>query len=908
MIGALVRLAARLRAHLLAAVALVLGLGVFFAVVAVVPVYTAVASQGVLDDIAADDPTAPRPQFSWFWVADRDERPVRWDELAAVDDELRGGGADRLGVEVVRTDLRLRSRRFDVAQPVIAPLGPRSISAIAELGDLVRIDGADPGAVDGVGVLISASLADETGLAPGDRLSLVDPAAALDDEQRTLTATITGTWVPIDTDDPRWIVDPGNLVDELLTDVSTLIGEIDGDRSPVIAGAQWYVVGSGAGITPDRVDDIRSGQRMVDRRLDAIGTDVELLLAPDDLLDEFQRRSDELRAALAASAVPGAMIVAIFVLLAVSYHARQRQTELAIGRSRGIPVAHSLGSIAAEMAVILGVAALLGAVLSFVLAQLMVRTRAFLDLDTGASGAGFWQFPHVPVALLVACAVGVLVAQLALLVGPARRTIVERRSRRGRLGAAVRSTASGWDLAVVGVVVAVGLQRTRSDALPVTGLDDPWLIGLPAAAGLAVGLLVVRALPVVIRGAAAGLALLPGTAWFLAARRLRHAPELHRGPLLLVIMSTALAAFLASLSLTLERQLIDETHLATGADHAIVEILLPGAAPTPIEAFTEQPGVAAVTRGIELDGRFGERVSAAQPLEVIGIDPETFATASHWQRDFDERTLNELMASLGAGPEHVLVSRSAAERFDLGVGDRFRYAVPGGTDGIGATAWLGTNGTVAAIVDRFPRWTGDDKAPLVVPRADFLAAQLPEENDSTTLVRLDEPAVVDFGTGPFETSAQAIIEREQLRPGRQGVFGILTATFVATTVVALLALVLQSLFSYRERAIETGVLRALGLGRRGVGVFVAFDFVVIGVLGIAVGTVTGVGIARWLLGDLAIALTSGGELAGTARVDWAVTGAVAAVFLAAIAVLVAVVVPLLRRLRPFQALKLGESV
>ena len=362
MIGALVRLAARLRAHLLAAVALVLGLGVFFAVVAVVPVYTAVASQGVLDDSAADDPTAPRPQFSWFWVADRDERPVRWDELAAVDDELRGGGADRLGVEVVRTDLRLRSRRFDVAQPVIAPLGPRSISAIAELGDLVRIDGADPGAVDGGGVLISASLADETGLAPGDRLSLVDPAAALDDEQRTLTATITGTWVPIDADDPRWIVDPGNLVDELLTDISTLIDEIDGDRSPVIAGAQWYVVGSGAGIPPDRVDDIRSGQRMVDRRLDAIGTDVELLLAPDDLLDEFQRRSDELRAALAASAVPGAMIVAIFVLLAVSYHARQRQTELAIGRSRGIPVAHSLGAIAAEMVVILGVATLLGAV------------------------------------------------------------------------------------------------------------------------------------------------------------------------------------------------------------------------------------------------------------------------------------------------------------------------------------------------------------------------------------------------------------------------------------------------------------------------------------------------------------------------------------------------------------------
>ncbi|MEO1060790.1 MAG: ABC transporter permease [Actinomycetota bacterium] len=907
--GVATRLAARLRAHALAVVALVLGLGVFFSVVAVVPVYTAVASQGVLDDIAADDPEAPRPQFAYFFAADRADQPARWSELVPIDEELRTDRIDRLGVEVTRTDVRLRTRRFEAVGASGEQLGPLAVSAIAELGDLIRVRGEVPSTVEGIGVLVAEPLAETLDVDVGDPLTLVDPVVAIDDGRRAVEIVVSGVWSPIDADDRRWIVDPSNLVDELLTDLPTVIDELDAGRPPVIAGAQWYVVGSGEGITPDRVDDLRSGQRAVVRRLDAIDPEVSLLLAPDDLLGEFQRRSDELRDALAASAVPGAMIVGLFVVLAVAYHARQRQTELAIGRSRGISITHSLGSIAAELVVVLVVAAALGSVLSFALAQLMVRTRAFLDVDPGATGAGFWQFPHVPMSLLVVCGLGVLALQLALLVGPARRTIVGRRARRSRFGQAVRGTAGSWDLAVVAVVAAVALQRSRSDALPVTGLDDPWLIGLPAAAGLAVGLLVVRALPAVVRAAAAGLGRLPGTAWFLAAQRLRHSPELHRGPLLLVIMSTALAAFLASLSLTLEQQLIDETYLSTGADHTVVEVLLPGAASTPLDTFADADGVDDVSRGLDLAGRFGDRIAGAPELQVQAVDPESFAAVAHWRSDFDDRTLNELMASLRAAPDRALISRSAATRFDLGVGDPFRYAIPAGTDSVGATNWLVTNGTVAAVVDRFPRWTGDEKPPLVVPRVDFVLTQLPEENDSTTLIRLDDPtSAVSFDVGTVETSARDRIDREQLRPGRQGVFGILTATFLATTTVALLALVLQSLFSYRERAIETGVLRALGLGRRGVGIFVAFDFVVIGLLGIVVGAATGVGIARWLLPDLAVALTTGGELPGTARIAWSVTLGVAAVFVAAIAALVAVVVPLLRRLRPFQALKLGESV
>ncbi len=88
----------------------------------------------------------------------------------------------------------------------------------------------------------------------------------------------------------------------------------------------------------------------------------------------------------------------------------------------------------------------------------------------------------------------------------------------------------------------------------------------------------------------------------------------------------------------------------------------------------------------------------------------------------------------------------------------------------------------------------------------------------------------------------------------------------------------------------------------------AFDFVVIGLLGVITGVATGVAISLWLIPDLAEAVSTNSELAGEAHIAWALTAVVAAVFVAAILAIVATLVPLLRRLRIFQAIKPGESL
>ena len=59
--------------------------------------------------------------------------------------------------------------------------------------------------------------------------------------------------------------------------------------------------------------------------------------------------------------------------------------------------------------------------------------------------------------------------------------------------------------------------------------------------------------------------------------------------------------------------------------------------------------------------------------------------------------------------------------------------------------------------------------------------------------------------------AAALIAEEQAQPRRQGLFGLLSVGFIAAGVLTLLGFLISALIAARRRAIELGVLRALGM-------------------------------------------------------------------------------------------------
>ena len=59
--------------------------------------------------------------------------------------------------------------------------------------------------------------------------------------------------------------------------------------------------------------------------------------------------------------------------------------------------------------------------------------------------------------------------------------------------------------------------------------------------------------------------------------------------------------------------------------------------------------------------------------------------------------------------------------------------------------------------------------------------------------------------------AHSELAEEQARPARVGLFGFLSVGFIAVAMLSVLALVIYSALSFRQRFIQLGILRAMGL-------------------------------------------------------------------------------------------------
>ncbi|MEM9562424.1 MAG: FtsX-like permease family protein, partial [Actinomycetota bacterium] len=507
------RLLARLRANASINAGLLVGLAAFFGLIGAVPVYVHLASSAVFAEIEREAVEADRAPFSYFFDVDADG-PLRWADYEATTEVLLGD-LD-LGVDVADRDVRLSSRRFDLVADGGSPsdgsdataatsLALSSSRRFAELVDLIAGDPLPTSATAPgrpIPVLVSARLVDELGLVVGQRRTLVDTAVAADAAIRRTPIEVVGVWEANDEFDPRWIVRPQFFADDLIVGEADLLALTEGDRPPAIDQIQWYLLASTAGVGPDRIADIVDRQGEIAELAAELGPGVGLRRGPDLVLDEFLRRADALQSTLTSYAAPATVVVALFVLMVVARNAETRRGELAVLRSRGVPLRRTFAGLTIETAAVIAVALALAPAVAFAVASLMIRTRAFLDIDPGRPTPGFWQFGALPLVVLGLAAIAVLVAHLLALVGPARTTIVDRRSAagRGRLTAVTTGLRSRVDLFVIVAVVVAVWRRDRPRPLTATGvIDDPGIVVVPAALGLVAGLTLHRILPVLMR-------------------------------------------------------------------------------------------------------------------------------------------------------------------------------------------------------------------------------------------------------------------------------------------------------------------------------------------------------------------------------------------------------------------------
>jgi putative ABC transport system permease protein len=158
---------------------------------------------------------------------------------------------------------------------------------------------------------------------------------------------------------------------------------------------------------------------------------------------------------------------------------------------------------------------------------------------------------------------------------------------------------------------------------------------------------------------------------------------------------------------------------------------------------------------------------------------------------------------------------------------------------------------VAGVFHLWPGWypqkTGGTM--LFVGNLDYLFEEAGYQAPYSVLLKLNDGAEVkQVARGVLEVgfdlvryeSVNAHIVEEQARPARQGLFGLLSVGFVASALMTVLGFFLYSVFSFRRRMIELGVLRAIGFSAPQTAAFLGWELVLL--MGTGLGAGTGLGV------------------------------------------------------------------
>ena len=927
--------------------ATLVGLVAGVAMIMAVPLYADAVNFRVLqEELSRSADRVRKPPFAYLydyigaWAG-----PVSWEATRPLDAYLRDRGAAQLGlpIAVFTSHFETDTHRLFPAAAAgggyaeDALLGYATFATAEGLaGHIVLTAGAFPRPADAdpaapVEVLVSEARAAELGLQVGDELIMVSPAETA--PAREVPVRVAGVWQPADANADFWYFPPELLAERFFVPVETFRDRIVGP-SATIDRAVWYLVSDGEGITTTRIPALSAGAAAVVRRVDTLLPETRNPITPVDGFRNYQRAVSELTVLLAAFNVPVITLVLAFIVLITGLAVDQRRNEIAVLRSRGATPWQIVGFAVVE-GILLGLLALaLGALLALALTHLMGRTRTFLDfsadyrLRATLTGAG-WRAGLLAVGLAV-------LAQVLPTLSAARETIISYKQEQARTMRRPWWQRAWLDVALFGLTL-YGLYLLRQQgsilaagvgAAGAAGGDpfqNPLLFLLPSLAVFSLALLFLRLFPWLMAAFCWLIERTEHVGLLLAGRQLARAPRGYAMPLILLVLTVSLAAFSASLASTLDLQLSDAQTYRTGSDVQLigagVDFTPPGPfqevdADTaagglflPLDEYRAFPGVTAAARVGRYPAlaRVGENEIAGT---YIGVDRVDFPSAAFWRGDFADSSLGALMNALAAVPDGLVVAADFMAERGLQVGDLLRLSV-NAPDGV-----VELDAPIVGPLDYFPTWYPAD-GPLFVGNLDTLFAGTGGDMAYEVWLRTSGAPDADaldatlrqhglFGWRYSEP--HTAIAAELGRPERQGLFGQLSVGFVVAAALTVLGFFLYALFSFRQRLVNLGILRAVGLSAGQLAALVAFELGALILSGLTLGTVLGVWISRLFIPTLQIG-TAAADLTPPFLVEIAwpavfqIYGLFVLLFLAAVAALTL----LLRRMRLFQAIKLGET-
>lgn len=782
------------------------------------------------------------------------------------------------------------------------------------------------------------------------------------DEVRPVRVRVSGIFNPKDIRSDQWALDPNVLRETFVINEKMFVERLLPLNPNLMTLAMWNVQ-----LDPSRltVDDVPSILRRTETlKLEAFQLSKNFSLESPAIngLRVFDQAARESLFALTLFALPAVAMALYFLAMIASMATQQQEREIAILRSRGASTLNVFLLSAIQGLLIATIALVLGTFLGMSLAALMVNSRSFLDfgMPTRESLNTFNLSPTVMRVAIVAALVSAIVMILPA-IQIARRNVLQLGAERAR-----NLRPPFWQRAFLDVLLLIvcaygyfQLQQRGSFATlaqnlenvgelgktvaQLTAADDPFKdpvrFLLPVLTITALGLFAVRLLPRGIGFLARLLdaahanrgALLP---LFFALRELARSPQTYIAPLVLLVFTLGVAMFGASAARTLDQHLIDATYLRVGADARIVEngesnkpkSFGPGQAPPddgtpelfsfmPVEDHLNIQGVKDFARVATLQAdpvalRAGDNNAAGKLLAVDRLRFQRIARSA-FRDDYANRKFDSLMNALGSSRDGILANGAFLAANDLGIGDklalRFRYDQQTHVVTYTVKGWF----------ELFPIVGFGDAKQIFVGNIDYTFDGIGKEVPYDVLVKL-EPNTNGKAIGAAASErrflvqdvfdARELIRDEQLRPERQGMFGMLSATFIFITLLTVVGFAIYALLSFRRRAIEIGVMRSMGFSVGQMTLYVVFLQGLIVLIGAGIGAGLGLLVSRLFVPFLQF----GGTLIQSVppfvtRMAWQDAALLNLAVAFALFVVLSGSLIFLRRLRLFEVVKLGGT-
>lgn len=940
--------AQRLWNHRLLMICLLLGLVAAVGLLSSIPLYSDAAQNKLLQG-ELTEAGAYRPPFSFLWrYVGAWNGAISWDDYRPVNEYLTQQAPALIdlpieeGIRHVSTE---KLRLFPSGDAAFVPNEPllwTSIGFISGLADHIQIleGGMPTSQPEGslVEVLVSSVTADKLGLQVGENYVLLSVSQA----GGQIPIRIAGEWRAIDTTDPFWFYPPDTFNELFLTGEENFIQQIVPVLNTPVDTAVWYQFFDGQRVRPATVNRLIDNVAAVQARVSVLLNNTNLESSPVQALERYGESSSILTLVLTVFSLPVTGLVVYFISMISGMVVQRGQSEIANMRSRGITRWQILNIFLLEGLLICALGLIGGLELGRWMAELMSRTRTFLDptiLTASSSQALTIIFTSTAYGYAFVGVILTLVALLAPALAASRHSIVTLRWEQARSLQTPFWQRYYLDIALLVPPLYGWYQLTKQGSLALGSGNDPFsnplLFIVPVLFCFSLGLFLIRFFPLLMRFLSWVAGLLPGATLLLMLRQLARSTSQYLGPLLLLSLTVSLATFTASMALTLDSHLTDQIYYQVGADLNIAELgesteeseelVLPGQEAEETETTTDTAQWLFLpvsdhmeVSGVKMAARVGDYNATAniggrqQTGKILGVDRIDFPQVAYFRPDFAyNETLGALMNRLALTQDGILVSDDFLVQRGLTVGDPLKLTIGA------AGEYADVSFTIVGAIDLFPTLYPQDGAFFIANLDhifDALGGTFPYDvwlsTDSAAASDAIVQGVRDLGIVVVTSQdARQIIAAEQTRPERQGLFGLLSVGFIASAVLTVIGFLVYAVVSFRRRFIELGMLRAIGLSVNQMATYLTGELAVLILTGVAIGTGLGVWASTIFIPFFQVGSDKTAFVPPfVVQIAWNQVLTIYLVFGVMFLIAVIVLAILLIRMKIFEAVKLGEAI